>query len=223
MVLLPVIELDTFRMRGRSRAADGGEEQSFDRLGFASAIGGVAQRFFEKLYQQHPTVDSRAIVTVLASSVGGAVLGTVPRPLQSFVPSSLREFADEIFEPTRARVELDGQRLAYEEFASLQVGSIDINLAGVVRCFRHAHEDGVLHFQAISTSPVGVVFNVPNIVFGTPIRGRNVYDDRARRISIVAAEGDRINPVIDGEQFYGLDRVDLELGPSLHIATLPAA
>ncbi|MCB9715571.1 MAG: hypothetical protein H6712_17010 [Myxococcales bacterium] len=214
--LLPVIELDTFRMRGRSRAADGGEEQSFDRLGFASAIGGVAQRFFEKLYQ-HPTVDSRAIVTVLASSVGGAVLGTVPRPLQSFVPSSLREFADEIFEPTRARVELDGQRLAYEEFASLQVGSIDINLGGVVRTFRHAATPGVMHAQAISMSRWGVAANLPNIVLGTPIWGDKVYDGPARRLRALAPEGGSLDPVIDGELFFGLSELEVEAGPRLRI------
>src|SRR5690606_12586450 len=113
--------------------------------------------------------------------------------------------------------------LGFTSVMSMQIGAIDVNLAGVVRCFRHAQEDGVLHFQAMSMSPVGVVCNMPSIVLGTPILGRQVFDARARAVSIKTAEGDRFNPVIDGEQFYGLERIDLSLGPSLRIPLLPAA
>lgn len=213
---LRVVELDTFRMRGRSVGETGQEAEAFDRLGFASAIGGVAQRFFEKLYQ-YPAVDSKAIVTTLANSVGGAVLGAVPRPLKSFVPSSLCDFADEIFEPTRARVELDGRALAFEDFASLQVGSIDINLGGVVRTFRHAATPGVMHAQAISMSRWGVAANLPNIVLGTPIWGERVYDGPARSLRARAPEGGTLDPVIDGELFFGLSELRVEPGPRLSI------
>ncbi|MCA9704817.1 MAG: hypothetical protein KDK70_03075 [Myxococcales bacterium] len=211
-----IIELDTLRMQGRYREPPADGPADFDRLGFASAIGGVAQRFFEKLYALGP-VDARTIVSTLMSSVGGVVARTAPRPLRLFVPDSLRTFGDEIFEPTPARVELDGQPLAYDDFASLQVGSIDINLGGVVRAFRHAAAPGVMHAQAISTSPWGVAANLPNIVLGTPLWGQRVYDGPTRHLRAVAPPGGTLDPVIDGELFYGLAELTVEAGPRLEI------
>lgn len=221
--VLGAVELDTFCMRGRfrERAAEANLEASpeplaFERLGFASAIGGVAQRFFEKLYEHKP-VDSRTIMAVLASSLGGAVVSSAPRPLRDLMPSSLRSYADSLFQPTRARVELDGQPLAYDDFASLQVGSIDINLGGVVRTFRHAATLGVLHAQAVSLPPWGVAANLPNLVLGTPIWGRHVYDGPARHLRAVAPPGAVLDPVIDGELFFGLSELEVGTGPRLEI------
>lgn len=237
--VLRTIELDTFRMRGRSDAsagpagapgADPAAEPELDRLGFASAIGGVAQRFFEKLYEHKP-VDSKAIVMVLANSLAGAVVSTTPQGLRSFVPGPLRSYmsgwlndwVDAIFQPTHARVELDGHPLGFDELASLQVGSIDINLGGVVRTFRHASSPGVLHAQAISMLPWELAANLPNLVLGTPIWGRKVYDGPARHLRVVAHPGDVLDPVIDGELFFGLRELDVEAGPRLEIPLVCAA
>ncbi|MCH9687192.1 MAG: hypothetical protein K0V04_37500 [Deltaproteobacteria bacterium] len=212
----PVVELDTFRMRGRYRDPPRTGPDAFDRLGFASAIGGIAQRFFEKLYATGD-VDGRAIASVIANSLAGAVVGTAPRLLRETVPAPLRTYADEIFAPTLAHVELDGQPLAYDDFASLQIGSIDINLGGVVRSFRHAATPGVLHAQAISMSRWGVAANLPNIVLGTPIWGDKVYDGPARRLRAAAYPGSCLDPVIDGELFFGLAELDVEPGPRLRV------
>ncbi len=226
--LLRTIELDTFRMRGHCDCTPlhPRGEPELDQLGFASAIGGVAQRFFEKLYEHKP-VDSKAIVMVLAGGIAGAVASTAPGPLRSFMPGSLRSYlngwADTLFQPTRARVELDGQPLGYDEFASLQVGSIDINLGGVVRTFRHAASPGVLHAQAISMPPWELAANLPNLVLGTPIWGRKVYDGPARHLRAVAHPGDVLDPVIDGELFFGLRELEVEAGPRLEIPVVCAA
>lgn len=208
-----VVELDTFRMEGTY--ADGTTEP-FDRVGFATAIGGVAQRFFGKLYEHKP-VDTKAIARVLASSVGGAAVASGPRMLERFYPSVMREYADAIFSPTRARVNVDGRRLHYDSFASLQIGSIDINLGGVVRTFRHAARPGVLHAQAISMSPLGVAANLPNIVLGTPIWGRNVFDGPAQTVRVDAFDDAPLDPVIDGELFFGLAQLHVERGPQLRV------
>lgn len=212
-----VVELDTFHMKGRyGEDADADDTRDFDRLGFASAIGGVAQRFFEKLYA-HGDIDSKAIVNTLANSLGGVMASSVPEMLQGVVPQGLRQFGDELFEPTRARVELDGQPLAFDDFASLQVGSIDINLGGVVRTFRHAARPGIMHAQAISMSRWGVAANLPNIVLGTPIWGDKVYDGPARQLRATASPGAALDPVIDGEMFFGLRELVVQSGPRLSI------
>lgn len=209
------ITIDTCRATGRSATGEAG----FDRIGLAIALGGVAQAFFDRFYALPKDRGAMAIAQVIGAAAGSALVHTLAPPLRRFISSDL---AQDFFKPTRAHVEVDGQRLPFSSFASMQVGAIDINLAGVVRCFRHAREGGVLHFQAMSMSPIGVVCNVPNIFLGTPILGKKVYDDRARNVRIVAEPGEQIGPVIDGEQFFGLDRVELSLGPSLRLPTLAA-
>jgi hypothetical protein len=120
-------------------------------------------------------------------------------------------------------VELDGQPLPYDELASLQVGSIDINLGGVVRTFRHASTPGVLHAQAICMPPWELAANLPNLVLGTPIWGRKVYDGPARHLRAVAHPGDVLDPVIDGELCFGLRELEVEAGPRLEIPVVCAA
>jgi hypothetical protein len=210
------VSLDTFRMQGTF--ADG-SARVFDRVGFATAIGGVAQRFFGKLYESKP-VDGRSIARVLASSVAGAAVASGPRALERFYPDVAREYADAIFAPTRARVSVDGETLDYDSFASLQIGAIDINLGGVVRTFRHAARAGVLHAQAISMSPLAVAANLPNIVLGTPIWGRNVFDGPARSLRVDAFPDAPLDPVIDGELFFGLSSLDVERGPQLRVPSV---
>jgi hypothetical protein len=220
---ISTITIDTCRATGE-RAPDAANAPdapgSFDRIGLAAALGGVAQAFFDKFYALPKDRGALAIASVIGAAAGSALVHSLAPPLRRFLPDDLESYAVDFFRPTRARVEVDGQALPFTTFASMQVGAIDINLAGVVRCFRHAREGGVLHFQALSTSPIGVVCNVPNIFLGTPILGKQVYDDRARRVRIVAEDGERLGPVIDGEQFFGMRSLELSLGPTLRIPTL---
>lgn len=205
------VVLDTFRMRGAGK--DG---SAFDHVGFASAIGGIAQRFFHKLYEQKP-VDGWSIWRVISRSVSGAVAGKAPRGWQQLFPDGLVDYADDVFAPTRANVDVDGRRLEFDSFASLQVGAIDINLGGVVRTFRHAQAPGVLHAQALCSTPLGVVANLPNIVLGTPIWGRQVYDGPAARMRVTALGDESLDPVIDGEMFHGLAMLEVSRGPQLAV------
>lgn len=210
---IATIDVDTCRV------VDASGERRFDRIGLAAALGGVASAFFDRFYALPKDRGAFAIAQVIGAAAGSALVHSLAPPLRRFLPDELEQYAD-FFRPTRARVEVDGHTLPFETFASMQIGAIDINLAGVVRCFRHAREGGVLHFQALSTSPMGIVRNVPNIVFGTPIVGERVFDDRVRQVTIAAEPGEVLAPVIDGEQFSGLARLELSLGPSLRIPTL---
>lgn len=213
---IETVALDTMRMRGTRR--DG---EAFEHLGFASAIGGIAQRVFGKLYERRP-VDAWSIARVLGKSVAGAMAGHTPG-LAGFVPDGLREYADEMFSPTYARVELDGRTLEFDRFVSLQVGSIDINLGGVVRTFRLAQSPGVLHAQAVASTPLGMVANLPNMVLGTPIWGRDVFDGPASTMRVVPRRDETIDPVIDGEMFHGFVELRIERGPTLDVPRLRAA
>ena len=220
---ISTIRVDTCRALGRPTGAATDDQQArpFDRIGLAAALGGVASAFFDRFYAMPKDRGAFAIAQVIGAAAGSALVHSLAPPLRRFLPGELTQYSD-FFRPTRAQVEVDGRVLPYSTFASMQVGAIDINLAGVVRCFRHAREGGVMHFQALSTSPLGVVRNVPNIILGTPIVGEHVYDDRARRVVITADAGEVLGPVIDGEQFSGLERLELSLGPALRIPTLLA-
>ncbi len=215
--VLERVPLDTMRMRGSYR--DGGG--NFEHLGFASAIGGIAQRVFGKLYERRP-VGAWSIARVLGKSAASAVVDLAPG-LSQLVPGELRDYANEMFAPTRARVAMDGRTLDFDSFVSLQVGSIDINLGGVVRTFRLAHAPGILHAQAMSTTRLGVVANLPNIVMGTPIWGRHVFDGPTKTMSVEAFAGESLDPVIDGEMFHGLAELRIERGPTLGVPRLRAA
>lgn len=222
---IPTVTINTCRLTGTPTEhvrSDSAQGPGFDRIGLASALGGVAQAFFDRFYALPKERGALAIAGVIGAAAGSALVSSLAPPLQRFLPGEMRSYANEFFRPTRARVEVDGRELPFASFASMQVGAIDINLAGVVRAFRHAREGGVLHFQALDTSPMGVVANVPNIFLGTPILGRKVYDDRARHVRIFAEDGEILNPVIDGEQFFGLSRVDLTLGPRVELPTFNA-
>lgn len=205
---ISTIRIDTCRVQG--------DAHGFDRIGLAAALGGVASAFFDRFYALPKDRGALAIASVIGAAAGSALVHSLAPPLRRFLPADTSEF----FRPTRARVEVDGKTLPYSSFASMQVGAIDINLAGVVRCFKHAREGGVLHFQALSTTPMGVVCNLPNMVLGTRMLGTQVYDDRARRVRITAEAGERLGPVIDGEQFADLAQLELSLGPTLRIPTL---
>lgn len=212
------IELDTLRVRGQTPDSD----DNVERIGFASAIGGVAQRFFDKLYKRE-RVDAWGIVDVLARSAAGQLAGSTPPPFRGLLAPDLQRFADDIFEPTPAAVSVDGDPLAFDSFSSLQVGAIDISLGGVVRTFRHAAASGVLHAQAISSTRLGVVANLPNIVLGTPIWGRNVYDGPARQLQVDAMRGQLLDPVIDGELCFGWSSMQVSAGPRLRVPAVCTA
>lgn len=207
---VPTVDLDTLHITGST------EDEAFERIGFAAALGGVAQRFFDKLYQRD-RIDPLGIVDVLARASVGGVAGSTPGPIRERLVPSLQQYADDIFEPTRARVEVDGKVLAFETFSSLQVGSIDINLGGVVRTFRRAAQPGVMHAQAISSSRLGVVANLPNIVLGTPIWGRDVFDGAVEELCAEAVGGSTLDPVIDGELCFGLRSLRVRQGPRLRV------
>ena len=208
-----MVPLDTLHVAGEPVDAS---HAGLDQVGFAAAIGGVAQRFFDKLYQNKP-VQAWRIVDVLARSAAGGMASSAPRSLRGYLVPNLQTYAADVFEPARARVDVDGRLLDFDRFSSLQVGSIDISLGGVVRTFRHAATPGVLHAQAICTSRLGVVANLPNIVMGTPIWGKHVYDGPANELCATALPGHQLDPVVDGELFRGLGRIRVTRGPRIEI------
>ena len=137
---VPTIALDSLRLRGK-RLDDGAEP--FDRIGFASAVAGVGQGFFERFYANgDPT--ARGILTVISRILGSASLSTPGIALLP-MPDGARAYAAPVFAPQQLDVWLDGKRVDLEAFRAVNIGSINLDLAGVFRIFPYAAEPGVLH------------------------------------------------------------------------------
>lgn len=209
-----LVAVDSLRVEGPlAGPASNGKRPVFNRIGFASALAGVAQRFFAKYYED-ALPGPLTIVRVLAKAFGGYFASLTPA--RRAVPEWLVTYGEEVFRPAHAQVVIDGKALPYEEFVTVQVGAIDINLGDVVRTFRLADELGILHMQAIDFSPAEVIANIPTIVLGSVVKGKRTFDGPAHNVRIVP-RGGSLDPVIDGECFFGLSEASISVGPTMRI------
>ncbi|MBX3182368.1 MAG: hypothetical protein KF915_07055 [Polyangiaceae bacterium] len=202
-----VVEIDSLRLTGETAAG-----APFDRLGFALAAGGAGQRFFDQYYAVE---DPRAatIVTI----VGRTVLGHAAQLLKLGVLKRYQEHARALFEPTEARVTLDGEELPTTRHGALHAGAFDISLGGVFRVFPLAAPDGRLHFQAGAISPREMIRAIPALVRGGAIQSEQLRERSGTEMIIEALGDELLAPIIDGEQFQGLKRLTVTPGPRVPI------
>src|SRR5450432_2175352 len=91
-----------------------GVETQFRTYGFASAAGGIGQRFYSKYYS-HEDPNPRTIMQIVANTVASAPVALTP--LARMLPiGNLNTFAKEIFAPTECKVTLDGMVLPGSSF-----------------------------------------------------------------------------------------------------------
>ncbi len=202
-----VVEIDSLRLTGDTAAG-----APFDRLGFALAAGGVGQRFFDQYY----AVEDPRAATIVAI-VGRTVLGHAARFLKLNALKGYQEHARAIFEPTQARVTLDGEALPSTRHGALHAGAFDISLGGVFRVFPLAAPDGRLHFQAGAISPREMIRAIPALVRGGAIQSEQLWERSGTEMVIEALGDELLAPIIDGEQFQGLNRLTVTPGPHVPI------
>ena len=206
----PEVTLDSLHLQG---AFDDG--QPFDRVGFALAAGGVGNRFFDKYYAD-PEPSPATIAKVIGRTVSEF---TAARLVPGLVANG--SYAAHLFRPTIATVTIDGETLASTRHGGLHAGAYDINLGGVVRVFPLAREPGVLHFQAGEIDPAAIIRNLPAIVSGGAIEGPKLRDTSGREM-IVEALDEPLSPIVDGERFERLRRLEVRAGPPIRIARVRA-
>src|SRR5205814_9044463 len=95
-----------------------GAEVPFRTYGFASAAGGVGQRFYAKYYD-HPDPNPRTIVKVVANTVASAPIAL--SPLARLPLGNLSTYAREMFQPTSCKVTIDGMVLPGTEFTGVHI------------------------------------------------------------------------------------------------------
>ncbi len=201
-----VTAIPTLEMRG----LEGELEVPFRRVGFALAAGGVGQRFFEQYYAL-PDPDPTSIVKV----VGKVAASQVARTL-SPMPAPLAGPSERMFAPTLARVSIDGEPVEGTMHGALHAGAFFLDLGGVFRVFPLATE-GKLHFHAGPVSPWGVIGSLPRMAMGRRLRARGLVE-RAGREMIVEAVGAPLTPIVDGESYEDVRRLEVRPGPALSIA-----
>ncbi len=202
--------LDTLELTGIQQAADG-SERPFRKLGFALAAGGIGQRFFDKYYRE-PEPGAGAIVRVVARAVGAYLADLAHVPLGE---DALR-YGREVFSPTPARVTIDGRTLDADRHGAIHAGAIDIVLGGVFRVFPLAREPGKLHFQAGDIRPFEIIRAIPDLVRGGAIKSAGLLETAGTEM-IIEAIDEPLCPIIDGELFTGLSRLEVRPGPRIKI------
>ena len=207
------VEVDSMIIEGVEATADG--DQPFRTYGFAVAAGGIGQRFFAKYYA-HSDPNPKTIVKVVARTM--ASMPVAMTPLRN-VPAlaSFAGYADDMFRPTRARVLLDGMILPGDEFTGIHVASMSINLGNVLKFFGKADQAGLLNAIVGTPTPWGIIRNLPRMARGEEMRGGRVLDRPCREMTLEAAGGELLEPVIDGEYYRNLKRISFRLGPRVRI------
>jgi hypothetical protein len=207
-----------------SMAIDGvqvvdGADVPFRTYGFASAAGGVGQRFYAKYYAD-PDPNPRTIMKVVANTVASAPIALSPLSRLPF--GAWKTYAKEVFEPTPCTVLLDGMRLPGQQFTGVHVASMSINLGNVLRFFGKADQPGLMNALVGTPSPWSIIRNLPRMARGEEMRGRNLLDRPCREMIIEATTGELLAPIIDGEYYRNVKRIEFRVGPRVRIPKVVA-
>jgi len=196
-----------------------GVEVPFRTYGFASAAGGVGQRFYAKYYE-HDDPNPRTIVKIVANTVGSAPIALTP--LSKLPLGAWKTYAKEMFEPTACKVTLDGMRLPGDQFTGVHVASMSINLGNVLRFFGKADQPGLMNAIVGTPSPWQIIKNIPRMARGEEMRGRNILDRPCREMLIEATGSELLAPIIDGEFYRNVKRLEYRVGPRVRIPKVVA-
>jgi diacylglycerol kinase family enzyme len=203
-------EVDSMLIDGIQVTPEG--ERAFRTYGFASAAGGVGQRFYAKYYE-HADPNPRTIVKVVANTVMS--LPIAMSPLGRFGLGG--QYAKDVFEPTKCTITLDGMRLPGDTFTGVHVASMSINLGNVLRFFGKADQPGMMNAIVGTPSPWSIVRNIPRMARGEEMKGRNILDRPCREMILEATGDELLAPIIDGEYYREVKRLTFRVGPRVRI------
>jgi diacylglycerol kinase family enzyme len=191
-----------------------GETVPFRTYGFASAAGGVGQRFYEKYYADRDP-NPRTIMKVVANTVASAPIAYTA--LANLPFGKMRTYAREVFAPTHCKITIDGMVLPGTEFTGVHVASMSINLGNVLRFFGKADQPGLMNAIVGKPSPWGIIRNLPRMTRGREMTGRDVLDRPCREMILDAVGDELLAPIIDGEYYRGVKRLVFRVGPRVRI------
>src|SRR5258706_1975608 len=201
-VMIEETEVDSMSIDGEQLID--GELVPFRTYGFASAAGGIGQRFYSKYYADADP-NPRTIMKVVANAVMSAPIAL--SPLKALPFGHLKTYAKEIFAPTPCKITIDGMVLPGTEFTGVHVASMSINLGNVLHFFGKADEPGLMNALVGTPSPWGIIRNLPRMARGQDMRGRNILDRPCREMRIEANSDELLEPIIDGEYYRNVKQL----------------
>lgn len=196
-----------------------GKDVSFRTYGFASAAGGVGQRFYAKYYADADP-NPRTIMKVVANTVMSAPIALSPLSRLPF--GHLRTYAKEVFAPTPCKITLDGMVLPGDSFTGVHVASMSINLGNVLHFFGKADQPGLMNAIVGTPSPWSIIRNLPRMMGGQEMVGRNVLDRPCRQMTLTATGAELLEPIIDGEYYRNVKKLEFRVGPRVRIPKVVA-
>jgi diacylglycerol kinase family enzyme len=196
-----------------------GEEVAFRTYGFASAAGGVGQRFYSKYYQDADP-NPRTIMKVVANTVMSTPIAL--SPLSKLPLGSWATYAKDIFAPTPCKITLDGMVLPGNQFTGVHIASMSINLGNVLRFFGKADQPGLMNAIVGTPSPWAVIRNLPRMMSGQEMVGRDILDRPCRSMTLVASGDELMEPIIDGEYYRNVKEITFRVGPRVRIPKVVA-
>jgi hypothetical protein len=196
-----------------------GVETEFRTYGFASAAGGVGQRFFAK-YATDRDPSPLTIMKIVANTVASAPIAL--SPLSRLPLGAWTTYAKEVFEPAHCKVTIDGMRLPGDKFTGVHVASMSINLGNLLRFFGKADKPGLMNAIVGTPSPWGIIRNLPRMARGEEMRGKNVLDRPCREMAIEASGEQLLAPIIDGEFYRNVKKLAFRIGPRVRIPKVVA-
>lgn len=196
-----------------------GAEVPFRTYGFASAAGGIGQRFYNKYYSD-PDPNPRTIMKVVANTVASAPIAL--SPLRKLPLGSWSTYAREVFEPTTCKVMLDGMRLPGDRFTGVHIASMSINLGNVLRFFGKADQPGLMNALVGTPNPWNIIRNLPRMARGEEMRGRDILDRACREMVLEATGDELLAPIIDGEYYRNVKKIAFRIGPRVRIPKVVA-
>jgi hypothetical protein len=200
--------LDTLSLDGETT-----QGETFHRLCFGLAAGGVGNRFYDRYYESHTHGRADVVKTLVRSG-----RDYVRSKLSGGEPSPSVNYATRLFTPTMARVVIDGEEVPTREHRLLHAGAIDLHIAGPFRLFPKASHSGALHFQAGDLRPSKIIVQFPRALVTGKLRGELVRDVNGREMIMEAKEGEPLSPIIDGERFLDIARLVASAGPRIRVA-----
>lgn len=204
------VKLDTIEVRGHV-PGDPSDVWSFERVGFAIALGGIGQKFFSKFYER-PNRNPLDIIDISAKAGVGYLASLLPDKLAPFVSADLREMGQFVLSGTKAGVVADGRKFDYEIYQGLHASAVEIDF-GTMRLFEYAREPGMLHIVVGALPLIECAFKWTWYVAGKPIPGKQWHEFAGKSLDVEARGDELLDPVIDGEMFFGFDQVSVRLGP----------
>jgi hypothetical protein len=206
-------DLPTLEVVGH-RVGDPEGSMGFRRLGFATAVGGIGQKFFEKYYEA-ANPNPWTIIQIAVKVGTGHLMSFVPYHGFPWM-ERWKDHSRDMMSGTRAHVVADGRVLPYDSYQGLHVGSVDVDF-GTMKLFPFAGLPGKLHLVAGALTPSEASWKWIWLVAGRPIPGGTWHEFPGESLEVRARDGEVLDPVIDGETFSGLDHLIVRPGPVVRV------